>query len=462
MTLPSTEYPTAAPSTSSPTYTPSALPTLTPSPPPSSHPTASPSHGSPSDIYLMTHQIMEGLSALDYNSNRSLSDSILETAIAQSLKQGITRSAITVNSVGDHNHIVSSRSLTLSGAKILEIQYTIQCSTQRWVDDTQGIAVIIKALNSSIVDGSFDAYLHSTPWASNPFINATTMSIAFYTAAPTSTPTSAPTQLDVVAANVFDTGLSSEVVKGKTDYYLGSFTGYFVVIFVLLWILELVGFGQQTVRRLHDSACSTAVFNKAAVPSSNDEAGQVNDDPFSVLHRLNHDLNRTVERQTEREKSVRGRANLDDTRASSFASRLIKSQRTYPDVMYKYIRQRRTLLGCQSLLYPNGYNQRIGCFHYHAPKSKIEDLLVYICNNHTVFSCLYSAEGERLGHMGRRIVYITKDCISFFLSQMAFTILQFVGVAGSNYIRIGFMILITPSISRISQGNILSSSSLNL
>ncbi len=458
----STEIPSAVPSTVSPSYIPSyepsaaistVIPTTPPSLPPSGHPTAYPSHTIPSEIYFMTHQVLQGLSATDYNFNRSLSDTILLTAITQSINLGIKMTAITISSIGDQAD--SSRSLIHSAAsKTLEVQYTIQYSSQRWADDIHGIAAIIKALNDSVARESFDAFLRNSAWESNPFLNATTISIAFFTAAPTSMPTSAPTQLDVIAANIFNTGLSEEILKGKTDYYLGSFTGYFVVIFILLWLLELTSYGQQIVRRLHDSAHSTAVFDICGnnQVGSHLDQGSNSNDPFTVLFRLNKDLNRTVNRQEMREKSTRIKGTIVEDRAFSFAARLVHGKRSYPDVMYKYIRQRRTLLGCQSILFPNGFNRQVGCFHFHAPKSKLEDLLLYICNHHTVLSCLYSAEGERLGHMGRRIVYITKDCISFFMSQMAFTILRYLGVAGFNYLGIILMILMLPSISRLSQG----------
>ncbi len=83
-----------------------------------------------------------------------------------------------------------------------------------------------------------------------------------------------------------------------------------------------------------------------------------------------------------------------------------------------YIDQRRTYLGCEPLLYPEGKIPVCGKEIAVEP-SVLEDYLLFLCNNHSVLNCIYACDGAPVDRVGNRLIYITQQSIAFFMSTIS-------------------------------------------
>ena len=75
----------------------------------------------------------------------------------------------------------------------------------------------------------------------------------------------------------------------------------------------------------------------------------------------------------------------------------------------------------------------------------MEDLLLYICHNHPLFSCFYFMDGSKLGAHGTRILYIGKDVAVFVLYQFSNMLLQYLLLDGYGLGTLINLFIITPS-----------------
>jgi hypothetical protein len=126
----------------------------------------------------------------------------------------------------------------------------------------------MQSLNASVLTGEFDTLLYSNAdtKGATDLLGVYTDYIILTTASPTSsptstpistptsTPTSSPTKKDIVAANLLEVPLDSEVARVKVKYYLGAFVGYFLTIYICLYLYSLLRYGNITARKLFDAA----------------------------------------------------------------------------------------------------------------------------------------------------------------------------------------------------------------
>jgi hypothetical protein len=75
----------------------------------------------------------------------------------------------------------------------------------------------------------------------------------------------------------------------------------------------------------------------------------------------------------------------------------------------------------------------------------MEDLLLYLCHNHPLFSCFYFMDGSKLGAHGTRILYIGKDVAVFVLYQFSNMLLQYFMLDGYGLGTLVNLFIITPS-----------------
>jgi len=70
------------------------------------------------------------------------------------------------------------------------------------------------------------------------------------------------------------------------------------------------------------------------------------------------------------------------------------SESVFTDAFYHYIMQKRCLLGCEGLLYPYGYKLNLLVTSLSLPEGVYEDFIIHLCNNNSLFSCIYSVKGS--------------------------------------------------------------------
>ena len=120
---------------------------------------------------------------------------------------------------------------------------------------------------------------------------------------------------------------------------------------------------------------------------------------------------------------------------------------SYNPLYHKYLLQKRTLIGCTDVLYPNEYNLTSQCISIRLPagimartyslfsamnqltnslKGRFEDLVIHVLCNHSLLSCLYSPNSSPISSNGRKLLYIAQNAIAFSLSQILNSMLYYV------------------------------------
>ncbi len=262
------------------------------------------------------------------------------------------------------------------------------------------------------------------------------------TVQPTATPSSWPVSLDIISINALSAPITAKVVNKKVNFYLGSFVAYFVTCFLLLTLIDCSKVGKSLVKKLHDSAFASGTFTPTV---SGDEAhSRVTASALlSVLLRDSKAkmvFNKLNKKDYEISKLMEDERRLQSLLAERERGKYKPSSKAYSAGFYAYIDQRRTYLGCQPLLYPDG--QISGCGKsWKLQESLMEDLVVYLCNNHSVLNCIYSCDGAPVDRTGNRLIYMTQNCVAFFLSAVSGSVFNYIGV--SERVNIFFDILVT-------------------
>ncbi len=443
--------PTAAP-TSIPSTEPSQAPTSIPSTEPSQAPTSAPSTTVPSlipssyptyvssvRVYFMVTHALSGVSAIAYNSNKVSNEEAFKQTVVDMMGYDSRIDDITINLVND---AVVSRSLSAAVAVEIELFYSITTFTRIFNDTNVATARFIKSLNESIASGAFDTLLRTnvvtTDWQS-----VTTDYVIFGTASPSSSPTSAPTysptKRDNVVANLLDVPLDDQVAKAKIQYYLGAFVAYFLSIYTFLYLYSFLRHGNDTAKKLYDASYQSEAYIKNSA-TSNDGTNRVL--ILSDLYVKNAQVRSNM--MLEEELKAVQRAT---SQPKSDAIDVLNSASKYSKGYREYMHQQRTLLGCSPFLYPNGYVVKIPCtsVEIRLPPGRVEDMLLFLCHNHQLFSCFYFMDGSKLGAHGSRILYIGKEISVFVLYQFSNMLLQYFMLDGRGLGTFINLFIITPS-----------------
>ncbi len=421
--VPSTQQPTNTPS-----YTPSTIPsavpsTASPSTTPTQSPSSYPTYSSSVRVYFVVTQGLTGMSAATYSSNRESNDMIFKQTVVSMLGYDCQYDDVTIQLISS---TVQSRSLVSSSISTEEItvMYSISTPTFIFNDTNQATNMFIQALNESIVTEEFDTLLHGSTGSTWQSVTTTyaIFSTASPTSSPTSTPTSAPTKLDNIVANLLTIPLDNSVAKAKIKYYLGAFMGYFLGIYICLYLYSFLRYGNATATQLYDTSYQSETYVRCtAVPAEENKDALLSDlcakNALVQRNMLLGEKLRLMKQATSKKLIIE-----DDEDA------LLEDEDRYSKGYRKYMYQKRTLLGCSPVLYPDGYVVKIPCTNREIvsfPPGRVEDLLLYICHNHPLFSCFYFMEGSKLGGHGTRILYIGKDIAVFVLYQFSNMLLQY-------------------------------------
>ena len=356
----------------------------------------------------MVTQGLSGISASTYSNSKESNDALFKQTVASTLGYDSRKEDITIEVVTD---VVQRRSL--STVQECVVKYSIATPTYIFNDTNHATAMFMQAMNESIATGVFDLVLHANAGSSWQSVTTayTIFSTASPTSSPTSTPTSAPTKTDIVAASILTIPLDGRVAKAKIKYYLGTFMGYFLAIYICLYLYSFLDYGKLTATQLYDSSYQSDVHVRSSSMASTEVV---------ILSDMNvkNELVQIKMKQQEQLTVV-----MQNATVKHLTDKENKFSRGYRE----YMQQQRVLLGCSPFLYPGGCVITIPCTCSEIvfPPGRVEDMLLYICHNHPLFSCFYFMDGSKLGVHGTRILYIGKDVAVFVLYQFSNMLLQY-------------------------------------
>ena len=430
-------------------------------------------------MYFMVKHVLSGISSTTYYSNKASNDAMFKQTVTRMLGYNSEVDDISINLVTD---VVSSRSLLSSVAAAAvetEIVYSITTPTRIFNDTNYATAMFIQVLNQSIASDAFDTMLH-TGTNNNDWQSVKTEYVIFSTASPTSSPssvptssptsspssvpTSSPTKIDGVDANLLDVPLDYRVAKEKVQYFLGAFVGYFLSIYICLYLYSFLRYGKHTTGRLYDTSYQSDVHMTNSIATANGDQS-LTLTILSDIHKNNAVIQNTV--KLEEELLQAGTTGTDRNIASPLATdkslvnsthkisistslndlMTTKDEHKYSKGYREYVQQQRTLLGCSPFLYPNGYALRIPCTNIEIklPPGRLENILLFLSHNHPLFRCFYFMDGSKLGAHGTRILYIGKDVSVFVLYQFSNMLLQHYMLDGIGLGTLIDLFIITPS-----------------
>ncbi len=399
---------------------------------------------------MATH-VLSGISATTYLSSTSSNDAALKETIVTMTGYDCKVDDVSVHLVND----VTIVPTTLAAIRIL---YSITTPTQIFNDTNVATAMFIKALNESIVTRAFDTLLHVNTVGTNEsdWQSVTTDYVIFSTAAPTSSPsssptssptsmptsipTSTPTRTDLAVANLLTIPLDGNAAKAKIQYYLGAFLGYFLFIYICLYLYSFLRYGNDTATRLYDSSYQSQLYITHSVVTKESGSHVL---ILSDLYSRNELVQSTI-RLDDALKQVK-QASIKNVNLDSI--HLLPEGGKYSKGYREYMHQQRTVLGCSPLLYPNGFVMTAPCVsgRINLPPGKMENIILFLCHNHPLFSCFYFMEGSKLGAHGTRILYIGKDVVVFVLYQFSNMLLQYLSLDGIGLGVFINLFVITPS-----------------
>jgi len=260
-----------------------------------------------------------------------------------------------------------------------------------------------------------------------------------------------PTKVDIIAVNVFDAPLDSKVVRVKIKFYLGKFAAYFVAIFIVLSVADYSKVGKRTIMMLHDSAFASKVYIPTQTPGSSHkkQRSKQSKEVFSKLKKKDSEIREVIDLQNRfNDMSVDRRSSSADVDHKAMMSRkMLQSNRLlmkdirYAEGFYAYIDQRRTYIGCEPLLYPDGIMEVCNHVVVSTDKGVLEDFVIFVCNNHSLLNCVFAVDGAPVDRFGNKLIYITQSCIAFFMSAVSGSIFAYFTVSANA--NIAFDIVVT-------------------
>jgi hypothetical protein len=247
--------------------------------------------------------------------------------------------------------------------------------------------------------------------------------------------------------------LDDKVVEAKVKYYLGAFAGYFVSLYICLYLYSFLRYGKNTATKLYDSSYKSDAHIKNSAITDEDQAVNTSNKPsiLADIHAQNTTVLSTVKREEESKAMVTSpkyhtmtdplppsiitAVNEDVSTDSVYSMMSVKlenivtsaDENKYSKGYREYVQQQRTLLGCISFLYPDGCAFKVPCTRteIQMPPGRAENLLLFLCHNHPLLSCFYYMDGSKLGAHGSRILYIGKEVSVFVLYQFSNMLLQY-------------------------------------
>ena len=283
---------------------------------------------------------------------------------------------------------------------------------------------------------------------------------------PTSIPSSGPTTINLILINTLSTRIDTKLVVEKSKFYLGYYIGYFFILFTVLLIIDKSKCGKGYFDKLLKSAHDSNVYNPGTENYFDNFTVREKDaliltDLFkkdqSIIHVLEEEcITNELDKQSLCKHNKVHQVYHNDVENEKFTenSRTFSHKLVTPTddikikfsaAFYEYILQRRTYIGCEPIIYENGYVKSFICCSWCLPAGAYEDFLIYVANNHPLLSCIYAAKGGPLSRSGRRLVYTMQYSLAFFIKILSFGIFQYFDIP--EYVSPVFSILVITPLS---------------
>ncbi len=238
------------------------------------------------------------------------------------------------------------------------------------------------------------------------------------------------------------------MVKKKVQYYLGTYIAYFIAIYALLYLASFSNYGKATANILYNSSFQSQVYSNCNQCDSG--ANPILADVYRKYNRVREAMNLEKELKLvalQRTSSTRPSEQVEVANAQStklLDKVFLSNDEIFSKGFRKYVSQQFTLLGCAPLLYPDGFQLHWACIRIKLPPARYENILLYLCHNHPLFSCLYFMPGSKLGPHGTRILYLGQAIVVFVLYQFTAMLLQYFGLEDYGLGTIINLLVITP------------------
>ena len=216
----------------------------------------------------------------------------------------------------------------------------------------------------------------------------------------------------------------------KVRFYLGTFVAYFITCFVLIKLIDISRIGKATTKQLHESAHASNVY----IPQLSHQ--ELHDYWFSVkcnkkarkmvfnkLMGKDYVISKIMQKEAQFKSITDGRS---EASAKFTKTNRLGRDSGYSEGFYSYLEQRRTYLGCEPLLYAAGnVKMCCWCWNWAFIQGTIEDLVIFLCNNHSLLNCFYACDNAGVDHTGNCLIYTTQQCIAFFMSAISGSALNY-------------------------------------
>ena len=225
---------------------------------------------------------------------------------------------------------------------------------------------------------------------------------------------------------------------------------FFFVLLLLLFAVDKSNLFQARVERLLDNARSSGVYLRqvrlaASAGGQDEEASEVapasrNSDketsvvpsdpalPAADLKKEGSEKEGAGQVEQTGIAAMHGLAVGSTTVDAKFFKYKDKDQKNTKEFL-AYLLSGRCLLGCSDVYFDGGLRLFPGC---RLAPGAAEDFLLFLCNNHFVLSCCFSAKGSRYSRNFRRLSLISQHALSFFFQNMIIVICTSAGI-GSTY-----------------------------
>ena len=479
-------------STVTPTSTPSVIPTTVPSTTPTIEPTAIPSTVTPSNsptifpthipttfptytgsvrvTFFVFHELdVPSAKDLDISKGSPCFKALIDSVIESLNPFPIASNDVDLLAAQNVSMTTKSklRAATSAASNTIALRYMLDLDTEIFDSVDIALSTYISALNESIITGDFDIYLHANAakYGDDSLNNARSILAIFTTASPTlsptsfptsSSPTSNPTKVNLLTLNGFETTWDPRYVKAKAQFYLASYILYFIGIYTLLYLLDILGLYNKFLAKLQVSSFHSNVHNVAEhewreMNSSIKRLAKLCKHSKELFEAENNWRASTTRKEFEpanilddvfREEADSdlglGQLSHDNrVRSSRFSGlhqslgdflRRISSHRgkmSFTPAYFRYLHNKRTLLMADPYLYPHGIESRVCCTDVMIPMGIIEDYILFMCNNHQIFSCIFGINDSSDSRSSRRLIYCTQNIISFFISAFTGSIFNY-------------------------------------
>lgn len=233
--------------------------------------------------------------------------------------------------------------------------------------------------------------------------------------------------------------LSSSFVKEKTTLYLGTYLLLFVgltsilVVCRILYLLSIklgIPIGGKGRNTFAESMASSSIWEPYDAPPPDHNTRS------KMLLRLDKDnqLRRDIYKHVEEAALMKSgllhsfSTNESSIKDPSLALTLSKAVREsfleaenagmLPREVYEYLYMKYTVLDVEATLFPHGLLDGA------LPAGLIEDFLLYLMNNHKLFSCIFAARGSPVGGLENIQLLVLRAALEFSVTAMAAPIIK--------------------------------------